>query len=90
VNITAGDNFLGLDKQKINTNLGPILSSYGLFLIVVNALVWNARHEHTVQPWTDWDINSQQKLQLAICAVHNWVAAWPTACGGILENLLNP
>jgi hypothetical protein len=30
VDITAGDDFLGLDEQKINTNLGPILSGYGV------------------------------------------------------------
>ena len=42
VDITAGDDFLGLCDQKVHINMCPILDGYGFighFLIPVHALV---------------------------------------------------
>lgn len=38
--------------------------------------------------WTSWNRNSQHKLQLTTCALHNWVAVWVAASNGIFENVL--
>jgi len=73
------------------------ISMWVLFSVVmelgVPKLSWTSSFElhiasRTMRPWTSWNRNNQQKLQLTTFAVHNQAAVWVVARGGIFENLV--
>jgi len=54
----------------------------------ITVLLWTALCNLTMWPWTSWNRNSHEKLQLATCAFNTWAEACVVAGGDIFESLL--
>ena len=85
VDITVGDDFLGLYDQKDSYQYVSLVTKLWMSIIAINTLLWIT---HCSSHYTTLNqLEQELSVKVATCTIHNWVAVRVAAGSGIFKYL---